>query len=174
MTDPLFTVEPLGKHHLPLRKAFSCGEEDLDRYLKEKANKHHATVTIVWILYDTQAEAIAGYYTLSNASVALNGLPPDLARGLPSYPVPVTLLGMMAVDRTYQKQGLGEELILDALHRTLIASRAIGSFAMMVDARYEASRPFYFKYGFLPFPKDELRLVLPMTTIEALFKDQHL
>ncbi|MEA3238218.1 MAG: GNAT family N-acetyltransferase, partial [Candidatus Bipolaricaulota bacterium] len=72
-------------------------------------------------------------------------------------------------DRTYRGRGLGEFLLMDALHRSLKQTGEIASFAVVVDAVNEDARTFYLHFGFLPFPDREDRLFLPMKTIEKLF-----
>jgi hypothetical protein len=80
-------------------------------------------------------KTILGYYTLSALAIDLLDLPPDTARKLPSYPnVRVTLLGLLAVDRRHAGQGLGELLLMDALHRCLTQSSQIAAVAVVVDA----------------------------------------
>ena len=106
-------------------------------------------------------EDVAGYYTLTATSVALSGFSPDIAKKLPRYPVvPAVLLGRLAVARRYQGQGLGGILLADALKRT---SRAeLGVFAMVVDAKDDASQRFYEHYGFTLLPGEGRRLCLPI------------
>jgi GNAT superfamily N-acetyltransferase len=84
---------------------------------------------------------VAGYYTLTATSVALNALAPAIAKKLPRYPVvPAVLLGRLAVTRPYQGHGLGGVLLADALTRTARAD--LGVFALVVDAKDEAAQRF--------------------------------
>ncbi|MGV6871236.1 hypothetical protein ACUSIJ_00880 [Pseudochelatococcus sp. B33] len=61
-------------------------------------------------------------------------------------------------------------MLLDALHRVLLASQTIAVHALIVDARDETAAAFYQKYGFIPFAASGLRLFLPMATIRRLVK----
>ena len=166
---PDYRIEALGKQHD--RKAFSCGVEPLDRYLKEQAGQDaRKRVAAPFVLCLGQGNAVVGYYTLSSLSVNVADWPEDVARKLPRYPVvPATLLGRLAVDRSLRGKGAGEHLLIDALRRSLEASREIASVAVVVDAKDEDARTFYEHYGFLPFADAPGRLFLQMGTIAELF-----
>ena len=90
------------------------------------------------------------------------------AKRLPRFPLPVTLLGRMAISQERQGQRLGEFLLLHALERSLIGSRQIASWAVVVDAK-EGARNFYLKHDFIALTSQPDRLFLPMETIEKLF-----
>ena len=168
---PSWLVEPLGKQHD--RAAFACGNDILDRYLKEIAGQDaRRLVAAPFVLIDTAApKTISGYYTLSSFGIALGDLPPDAARKLPGYPVvPATLLGRLAVDQHHKGQGIGEFLLMDALHRAHAQTSQIASVAVVVDAIDEQAARFYRHFDFIPFPERPDRLFLPTKTIAALFR----
>jgi len=157
-------IEALAREHE--RSSFSSGAEELDRYLREQASqdlrRHMAAVFVAH-----EARRVVGYYTLSATAIELSELPEDLARRLPRYPqVPATLLGRLATDRSWQGQGLGERLLIDAVFRSLASE--IGSYAVVVDARDEAAARFYRRYGFMPLGRSEHRMFLPMATVARL------
>jgi GNAT superfamily N-acetyltransferase len=163
-------VEPLGKQHD--RAAFSCGNPSLDEYLKERARQDaRRYVAAPFVLVPGPGDTtILGYYTLSSFAIDLAELPADTARKLPSYPnVPVTLLGRLAVDERHAGQGLGEFLLMDALHRSLTQSSQIAAVAVVVDATDSRAIRFYKHFNFVPFPERPGRLFLPMPTVAALF-----
>jgi len=164
-----YRVEPLGKQHD--RRAFSCGVEPLDRYLREQAGQDaRKRVAAPFVLCLGQGNAVLGYYTLSSLSVHVGDWPEDVARKLPRYPViPATLLGRLAVDRSLRGKGAGEHLLVDALRRSLEASRDVASVAVVVDAKDEVARAFYEHYGFLSLTDVPDRLFLQMGTISELF-----
>ena len=163
-----FSVEPLGSSHD--RVAFSCGVEALDNYLRKQASQDAAKRVAVCFVLTPDGKTIAGFYTLSQYAVDLVALPDALAKKLPKYPeVPATLLGRLAVSRDFKGRGLGEFLLLDALSRALVQSRQVASAALLVDAKDDAARKFYERYGFLALPNIPDRLFLPMNTIEKLF-----
>ncbi|MBI2942434.1 MAG: GNAT family N-acetyltransferase [Chloroflexi bacterium] len=168
MSDDRYRFEPLGDHHD--RAAFSCGVEPLDRYLREQASQdRRRDIAIPYVLLDTQEALVVGYYTLSTTSILSKALPADLARKLPRYgTLPAFLIGRLAVDRRYQGQGFGRRLLLDALFRCCDLSRWVGSMAVVVEAKDEAARAFYERYGFARFTDDEYRLFIAMRTLARM------
>ena len=163
-----FLIEKLNNQHN--RDDFSCTIVSLDDYIKRQASQDNKkNISVSYILYDQKAEKIAGYYTLSSSTIELNELPADISRKLPHYPLlPAILIGRLAVDLTYQKQGLGEILLIDALKKAKQASLEIASFAVIVDAINLHAIQFYKKYGFISFPSHKDKLYLPMSTIKKL------
>ena len=160
-------VEPLGPHHD--RTSFASGVEQLDRYLRSQAGqdaRKNMAAPFVLVLPDG---TIGGYYTLSATGVKLTEFPADIARKLPRYPlVPATLLGRLAVDQNYQGRGYGRFLLADALFRAVRSE--IASFAIVVDAKDQATRRFYERESFLPFPDQPLRLFRSIGDIQKLFE----
>jgi GNAT superfamily N-acetyltransferase len=165
-----YLVEPLAPHHD--RRVFSSGVPSLDDYLNKRAGqdaKRRLAAPYVLVSAE-QPEVVVGFYTLSQLSVLLDELPPAVASKLPSYAkVPVTLLGRLAVDERHRGQGLGERLLVDALHRAWRVSQEIASFAVFVEAKDATAAAFYLRFGFLPLTDQPLRLLLPMTTLQQLF-----
>jgi len=161
-----FRIEPLATNHD--RAAFSCGTPELDRYLQQQASQDLKRKLAAVFILTPDGKSIAGFYTLSSHSVRAADLPPELAKSLPRFPIPTTLLGRMAIAESMQGRGLGEFLLLDALHRSLIASRQVASWSVLVDAKLGA-RQFYLRHDFSSFPTDVDRLFLTMKTIEKLF-----
>jgi predicted N-acetyltransferase YhbS len=167
--EPRFTIKPLGeKHH---RAAFSCGVEALDSYLHKRAGqdaRKHAPPPFV---ATTDGQTIAGHYTLSQFAIGLDAIPEEVAKRLPKYPmVAATLLGRLAVSTEFRGQGLGEILLMDALHHSLDSSKQMASAGVILDAKGEFLAGFYRRYGFVEVPKIEERLFLPMGTVEQLFR----
>jgi GNAT superfamily N-acetyltransferase len=163
------TIEALGKHHD--RAAFHSGNESLDRYFhqqaRQDADKRVAAPFVAVRPPDTAR--VLGYYTLSASVVTLQDLPSELAGKLPRYPqMPVTLLGRLAVDLSARGQGLGEFLLMDALHRSLAHAAHIAAMAVMVDAKDDAAAAFYRHFSFTPLPANPRRLYLPMKTVAQL------
>lgn len=167
MDEPPLLVEPLAKHHD--RAAFSCGEAALDDYLRQRAAQDaRRRVARIFVAVGDAPEKIAGYYSLSAASFEKDGLPTGLAKRLPHYPVPAAVLGRLAIDRAQQGHGLGEMLLLDAIHRVERASAAIAVYAVVVDAKNERARAFYERYGFRALADVPRRLFLPLETFRKL------
>lgn len=162
-----YSIEPLGKHD---RAVFSCGIEALDSYFRERASRDvRNKIAAVFVLVPkAKPGQVAGYYALSSQEIDIRDLPPDLTRRIGKYSrIPATLIGRLAVDLSFQGQGLGEVLLVDALRRSLAASHSVASFAVLVDAKGEYAARFYRKYGFLPLAGK--RMFLPMRTVEDLW-----
>lgn len=158
-----YRIEPLSGAHD--RTRFVSGSTPLDRYLREQASQDiKRRIATCFVALSVETQEIAGFYTLTATSVALDALAPEITRKLPRYPVvPAALLGRLAVSQNVQGKGLGAALLADALLRTARAD--LGVFALLVDAKDEAAQRFYEKHGFTLLPgEDRRRLVLPIAT----------
>ena len=162
-------VWPLERVHD--RKSFDCGNDDLNRYLREQARQDaEKRVAAPFVLTQPGSPSVLGFYTLSASIIPVDELPPDLMKRLPRYgQLPVTLLGRLAVDRSVGGQGAGEFLLVDALRRSLEAAQQIAAMAVIVDAKDARAESFYRHFDFQPFQQTPLRLFLPMAQIAKLF-----
>ena len=164
-----FVIEPLGTKHN--RAAFSCGNDELDSYVRRQAGQDLRKRAAVPFVITPDHKTIAGFYTLSQYTLDLGELPPEIAKQLPKYPmVSATLIGRLAVSSEFRGQGLGRKLLMDALYRSLQSGRQVASAAVVVDAKDADAETFYRKYGFLELPRVPRRLFLPMGTVEELFR----
>lgn len=160
-------VEFLASRHL--RNGFSCGHPVVDDYLRTRARQDAERGVANPFVVTQSAGRVVGYYTLSQTGVDLSSLPPVGRRRLPRYPlVPATLIGRLAVDQDHQGRGLGEFLLMDALDRSRRASRQVASFAVIVEAQDARARDFSVHYGFQPFPEEQLKLFIPMESLDRL------
>ena len=151
------------------RTSFSCGVAELDRYLREIAHQDvRRNIARAFVAQPLRSADIAGYYTLSAASFRRSSLPARAARKLPRYPVPASIIGRLAVDQRWQRQGLGEYLLIDALTRLYAVSEVMAVHAVIVDAKDDNAAEFYAQYGFAPLADQALRLFLPMATVRRL------
>jgi GNAT superfamily N-acetyltransferase len=158
-------IEPLRASHE--RGEFSCGKAPLDDFLRLRATQYEKRrLGRTYVALFPGAMTVAGYYTLAASAVAIANLPATAAKRLPKHPVPVILLGRLAVDQRASGQGLGKALLRDALHRSLSLSEQLGLFAVEVLAIDADAREFYAKYGFIPLAGNDLRLFLPIKTIK--------
>ncbi len=163
---PEWQIERLDASHE--RGEFCCDKAPLDDFLLSFVNQYEKRkLGRTYVAVVAGEKSVSGYYTLSASSLTFANIPPKIARKLPKHPVPVVLLGRLAVDRVQQRKGLGEELLLDALHRSLKLSESLGIFAVEVLAIDQDAREFYLKYGFVSLLDNDLHLLLPLKTIEA-------
>ena len=169
MTEKVLSVELLGSTHD--RIAFDCGVPVLNSYLQQYARQdlERGIATPYVLVPSTNPTEIAGFYTLTATAVKLTELPNEIIKKLPKYPlVPATLLGRLAISLKYRGKGLGEYLLIDALKRSLEASRVVGSPAVIVDAKDSSGVRFYERYRFKLLPEQDLRLFIAMKTIAML------
>jgi predicted GNAT family N-acyltransferase len=167
----LQTVSLNASHH---RDDFDCGKVALDEYLKKQANqdvKKRLSICFVLTEKENEQEKVKGYYTLSNTSISRSLIPADLQNKFPkSYDtIPATLIGRLARDKSVKGKGHGEKLLIDALYRSYLASKELGSFAVVVDPIDEEAEMFYVDYGFKKLP-DSGKLFIAMKTIYQLFQ----
>ncbi|HJT67717.1 MAG TPA: GNAT family N-acetyltransferase [Pyrinomonadaceae bacterium] len=108
--------------------------------------------------------SVLGYYTISSSAVAFEVVPENL----PRHPIPVALVGRLAVDNKVRRQRLGETLLVHVLQSAQRAARIVEIYAVVVDALDESAKSFYLKYGFNSLTDDPLHLYLPMRAVERL------
>jgi GNAT superfamily N-acetyltransferase len=143
---------------------FSSGKPPLDDWLQRRAMKAEGRSARTYIV--TAHSAVVGYYCFAAGAVRLLDAPKALRRNMPD-PVPVILLGRLAVDQRWQGRGIGKGLLKDALLRALAASLHIGARAVLVHAIDDDAKAFYEGFGFIAFPDGTRTLFLPMETIGA-------
>lgn len=132
--------------------SFDCGAESLNGWLRTRALKNElAGASRTFVSIDSATETVAGYYCLSASSLLLEDAPGSVRRNMPD-PVPVILIGRLAVDRKFAGQGLGASLLQHAILKGLEASRIVGARAFIVDALDDEAELFYAKYGFTLMP----------------------
>lgn len=141
---------------------FRCGNEPLDDWLRFRALKSEGRSSRTYIV--AQGSAVVGYYCLSTGAEKRASVPSKIARNTPD-PVPLILLGRLAVDLNHQGMGIGAGLLKDALQRVAQISKAVGSRALIVHAIDQNAMAFYVKYGFIEFPQGSQTLFLPIDTI---------
>ncbi|MGX2041366.1 GNAT family N-acetyltransferase [Methylocaldum sp. MU1018] len=158
-------IEALDTRHD--RRGFSCGDSELDGYLKRFA-RQHAAAKVSRTYVAANGATILGYYSLAMSAIRKDQLPDVYQSRFPNFPLPVARLARLAVDQRYQRQGLGELLLADALSRCLRLSEEIGMVGVVVDAKHERARRYYERFEFERFPDSPLTLWLPTAAIARL------
>lgn len=141
-------------------ETFACGIPVLDEWLKRRALKNEvsgASRTFV-VCHNGQ---VVGYYALATGSVEHRDAPAKTRRNMPD-PIPVIVLGRLAVDQQWQHAGLGRSLLKDAVLRSLTVSQHAGVRALLVHALSENAKTFYMNYGFLESPLDPMTLMVSL------------
>jgi GNAT superfamily N-acetyltransferase len=152
--------EPLGDQHQ--LEGFDCGEESLNRWLRQRARHNERLgVSRTLVVCHGRSNEVIAYFCLSAGAIVLAEVPGRLRRNTPD-PMPVVVLGRLAVDRRHQGLGLGRALVADALIRSLQARQRIGARALLVHAIDAQAAAFYRSLGFRPSPISALTLMLPL------------
>mgnify|MGYP001579556592 FL=1 len=162
--------EEISKQHD--RASFDCGVPPLTEFLKKFARQNSddgISLTIV-ALDRPKPKTILGYYSVSSGQVEFASMPPVAVKGIPKYPIPVMRIGRLAVDLEAKGQGVGKELLIDAFHRAIEASKVLGLFAVVVDAKDANAKSFYQKYGFIEFLDNPMILFILMGTLKGALK----
>lgn len=164
---PISAPEPLGPQHDVSH--FTSGVPALDSWLQGKARLNEAKGGArTYVACD--GDRVVGFYSLAASAVEKRRVSSRVGRSMPE-PVPVILLGQLAVDANYQERRLGSDLLIDAAGRALAAARVIGARAVVVQAIDEAAAAFYGRFGFRPFSdREPLMLLLRISELRALLR----
>jgi GNAT superfamily N-acetyltransferase len=161
-----FDLELLSDDHD--KKGFRCGKESLERYLRETAKGHltkGVSVTRVLVERDSRKpKSVLGYFTVTS-TVATAVKWPGVAKGLPTMPVPMVLLGRLAVAEDWQGRGIARLLLAAARQIAAASMRGTGGIVMAVDPADEELLAFHAKYGFKRVDDDSLRMFLPLDSL---------
>jgi GNAT superfamily N-acetyltransferase len=153
--------EPLTADHV--LGNFNSGVSSLDDWLRRRALQNQASgASRTFVACD--AEQVVAYYALAASAVAPDAAPGRFRRNMPD-PIPVVVLGRLAISRTHQGQGLGRALFQDAAKRVVHAADAIGIRGLLVHAISDEAKTFYLKLGLVPSPIEAMTL---MTTVSEL------
>ncbi len=104
---------------------------------------------------------VVGFYALAVGAVARAEATGRTRRNMPD-PVPVMVIGRLAIASSYQGRGLGRALLRDAILRTMQAADIAGIRALLVHASSEDAKRFYERCGFQPSPVDPMTLMITM------------
>ena len=146
---------------------FTSGYEDLDVWLHKQAPKNQKrNKARVYVVIDSDIGRVVGYYAIAMGSVQRNDAINPLKRNSPN-PIPMVVLGRLAVQTEYQGLGIGAGLLKDCVLRSVDAMNSIGGAGILVHAIDDSARSFYTKFGFTESPFDSLTLMARICDIEA-------
>lgn len=146
--------------------SFSCGVGPLDDWLKRRARRNDVEGASRTFVCSAGAR-IVGYYSLAAGAVLRETATGAVRRNMPE-PVPVVLIGRLAVDQAWQGKGLGASLLHDAVLRIIAAAGTIGVRAIMVHAISEDAKAFYQRHGFRASPLDPMTLMVTVAEAERM------
>ena len=159
----LSAPEPLGDHHD--LAPFNCGVASLDDWLKRRARANQASGASRTFVVCHGARVV-GYYALATGAVAVASSPGRFRRNMPE-PIPVVILGRLAIDVSHRGRGLGKALFRDGALRILNAADAIGIRGILVHAISDEAKKFYVALGFEPSPLDAMTLMMTLADIRT-------
>jgi GNAT superfamily N-acetyltransferase len=144
---------------------FNSGVASLDDWLKRRARANQASgASRTFVLCEGQK--VIGYYALASGGVSIANTSDRFRRNMPD-PIPVVLLGRLAIDRAYQRKKLGRALFRDAALRIMQAADAIGIRGIVVHAISEEAKAFYIALGFDPSPLDPMTLMVTLADLRG-------
>ncbi|MHB1172984.1 MAG: GNAT family N-acetyltransferase [Lacisediminihabitans sp.] len=147
--------------------SFDCGEESLSEWIRQRALRNErGRASRTFVSLGKETDVVAGYYCLSASSLRSGDAVGALKRNMPD-PIPIILIGRLAVDSRFTGVGLGVSLLQDAAVKSVEASRLIGARAVLVHALTDDAQSFYQKFGFAPVPKAARAMYLLMADAEA-------
>ena len=139
---------------------FACGVDSLDDWLKRRAHPNQVNgASRTYVV--TEGKRVVGYYCLALGALELNDTPTSIRRNMPD-PVPVAILGRLAVDKSCQGRGLGVALLQDAVVRTAQAGGILGIRGLLVHALSIEAKAFYEHHGFVASPTQPMTLILSL------------
>ena len=155
--------EPINEqHHI---NGFNSGEESLDLWLKNRAIKNQkANASRTYVACDS--ERVIAYYVLASSSVNASFALGSFKRNMPN-PIPVVVLGRLAIDQAYPNRGIGRSLVRDAGFRVIQAAETIGIRGLLVQAISTKAKEFYEKLGFEPSLIDPMTLMVTLDDLKS-------
>ncbi len=149
--------------------SFACSEPSLDDWLKRRAAKNQVNGSSrTYVVCD--GETVIGYYCLAAGAIGHAEAPSSMTRNRPD-PIPVLVLGRLAVHKDHHQKGIGTALLNDAIRRAIQAAEIAGVTALLVHAISEQARRFYRSRGFIESPVKPMTLCLMLATVDEALRD---
>jgi GNAT superfamily N-acetyltransferase len=167
MTLPLWHEEPISKSHH--RKAFDCGDAELNTFLTKYARQAHerGSAKAFCAIDSANPGAILGFYSITPAQLEYGRVPDELRKGLPRHAVGGFRLARLATERRVQGQGLGGQLLSAAARRAILAAEAVGGVVLVIDAKNDRAAAWYASYGCVRLDDAPLTLIMSLMTFAA-------
>ena len=155
--EPLTALHTLG--------GFECGVPSLDDWLQRRALRNQTSgASRTFVVCD--AERVVGYYALAASAVAPDAASGRFRRNMPA-PIPVIVLGRLAVHRSHHGMGLGRSIFQDAATRVVQAAETIGVRGLLVHAISDQAKAFYLGLGLDPSPIEPMTLMVTVADLKA-------
>lgn len=154
---------PLADHHQ--FGAFDSGVPILDDWLRRRARANQVSGASRSFVVCAD-DAVVGYYALASGAVSAATAPSRFRRNMPE-PIPVAVLGRLAIDQRWHKQGIGRALFRDSALRVMQAAETIGIRGVLVHAISDEAKAFYLAIGLSQSPVEPMTLMITLTDLRA-------
>lgn len=148
---------------------FDSGEPSLDDWLRRRAAKNQVNGSSRTYVV-CEGNTVIGYYCLAAGALGYAEAPSSIRRNRPD-PIPVLVLGRLAIHKDHHQKGIGTALLADAIRRAIQAADIVGVTALLVHALSEPARRFYLSRGFTPSPIKPMTLCLMLATVEQALRE---
>jgi GNAT superfamily N-acetyltransferase len=157
----LLAPTALGPEHI--LDEFNCGVATLDEWLKRRARANHASgASRCYVIADDTGKVL-GYYAVASGALSVADAPGRIKRNMPD-PIPMAIVGRLAIDLSQQGKGLGVALLQDAVSRVRQAADIMGIRGVLVHAISEDAKRFYEHHGFTSHANAPMTLVLSLAS----------
>jgi GNAT superfamily N-acetyltransferase len=153
--------EPLSAAHE--LDSFDSGVASLDDWLRKRALPNQASGASRTFV-SCEVRRVVAYYALAASAIATDSVPGKFRRNMPD-PIPVVVLGRLAIARSHQGRGLGRALFQDAAQRIVQTADAIGIRGMLVHAISDDTKAFYLQLGMDPSPLEPMTLMVTIADL---------
>jgi GNAT superfamily N-acetyltransferase len=140
-------------------REFQCGVPSLDDWLIRRALANQVSGASRTYVVADENHRVVGFYALASGALAVADAPGRVRRSMPD-PIPMAVLGRLAVDQNFHGKGIGVAMLKDAVLRVKQAADVMGIRGVLVHAISDEARQFYERFGFTGTPSHPMTLVL--------------
>ena len=149
----------------PALTGFACGEPSFDDWLKRRALANQVSgASRTYVV--CEGRRVMGFYCLASGAIAAAEAPSKVRRNMPD-PIPMMVIGRLAIDQRWHGRGIGRALLRDAVRRTLQAAGIVGVRGILVHALSSNAKKFCEACGFQEFPSNPNTLLVTFRDTQA-------
>jgi GNAT superfamily N-acetyltransferase len=150
--------ESLGSSHYI--DFFDCGKPALNDWLVRHARQAQGSGSAKTFVVTDDNLRVIGYFSLTVGQIDTLEAPERIRKGMGQYPIPVAILGRLAVSKDHQGRGIGIGLLQDAIRRSLMIAEQAGIRAILTHPIDEEAAHFYKRFGFIASPLQDQQFLL--------------